>query len=112
MEMIKGITIIYLKKVEAGRDGFNRPLYSFVEEAVENVLVSPVSSDDFLSTNNLNGKKAIYTLAIPKGDTHDWEDCVVEFFGRRWKSIGIPLEGIEENIPMSWNKKVTVEWYG
>jgi len=53
----------------------------------------------------------VYTLAIPKGDTHDWENQVIEFWGKTWKSFGMPLEGIESNIPLAWNKKVTVERY-
>ena len=61
---------------------------------------------------NLHGKRAVYTLAIPKGDSNTWEDTTVEFWGSKWKTIGIPLEGIEENIPLNWNKKVLVERYG
>lgn len=54
----------------------------------------------------------IYTLAIPKGDTHEWTDCEVEFFGRRWRSVGFPQKGIEDLVPLDWNQKVTVETYG
>ena len=79
---------------------------------MDNVLISPTSTDDVTSQMNLTGRKAEYTLAIPKGDTHDWENKEVLFFGKRWKTFGIPLEGIEEMIPLSWNKKVMVERYG
>ena len=95
-----------------GVDAFNAPIYSTSEIEVENVLVSPASSDDITTSQDLCGKKAVYTLGIPKGDTHNWEDATVKFFGKEWKSFGIPLEGIEELIPLSWNKKVMVERYG
>jgi hypothetical protein len=65
-----------------------------------------------ISELSLNGKKALYQLAIPKGDTHQWEDAEVEFFGERWKTVGYPTMGIEEMIPLDWNKKVLVERYG
>ena len=42
---------------------------------------------------------------------HDWTDTKVEFFGKTWKTVGEPVEGIEENIPLRWNKKVVVERY-
>lgn len=80
--------------------------------AVTDVLVAPASTTDLPATIDLTGKKAVYTLAIPKGDTHDWTDCTVRFFGRTWKSFGFPLEGIEELVPLRWNKKVLVELYG
>ena len=111
MAMIKGIPIILKKKVQVSTDGFNRPVYEYVDEIIENVLVAPTTSDAPVSSVDLFGKKAVYTLAIPKGDAHDWEDQIVEFFGEKWKTFGIPLEGIEENIPLDWNKKVLVERY-
>ena len=70
------------------------------------------SVDDVISELNLSGKRIAYTLAIPKGDTHVWENTEVEFFGRKFCTIGFPTEGIEENLPLSWNKKVKVELYG
>lgn len=111
MPMIKGIPIIFMKKTQTGTDGFNHPIFSFEEEIIENVLVAPASTDDIVTSQDLTGKKAVYTLAIPKGDTHDWEDALVRFFGQKWRTYGYPIEGIEENIPLDWNKKVMVEHY-
>lgn len=112
MEMIRGITVIHVSMVKVGTDPFNHPVYREVEDPVQNVLVSPTTSDDIITNTDLAGKKAVYTLAIPKGDTHDWTDCKVRFFGQTWKTFGYPIEGIEENIPLAWNKKVSVELYG
>lgn len=109
---LKGITIQLLVKTEKGRDAFNAPVYNEEWVNVDNVLVAPVSSTEALDILNLTGKKAVYTLGIPKGDKHTWEDCSVRFLGEVWHSIGFPQEGIEELIPLSWNKKVTVERYG
>lgn len=112
MGMLKGITVTLIDKVETGKDPFGNPIYEDEEIEVNNVLVSPTSSDDIVNQLTLTGKKAIYTLAIPKGDTHNWEDKKVRFFGKTWRTFGEPLEGIEELIPLNWNKKVTVEHYG
>lgn len=112
MAKLKGITIILVDKIEDGKDPFDNPIYKDKDIEVENVLIQPTSSDDIVNQLSLTGKKAVYTLAIPKGDTHDWEDKEVKFFGKRWRTFGIPLEGIEELIPLDWNKKVMVERYG
>lgn len=112
MDLIKGIPVVLTEKVQSGTDPFGAPIYEPIETVVENVLVAPSSSDDIITTQDLTGKKAVYTLAIPKGDTHDWEDATVRFFGKEWRTFGYPLEGIDENIPLSWNKKVMVERYG
>ena len=111
MARLKGITITLINKVQTGTDPFDNPIYEDVEIAVDNVLVSPTSSDDVVNTMDLTGRKAVYTLAIPKGDTNDWENKEVRFFGERWRVIGMPLQGIDELIPLDWNKKVMVERY-
>ena len=109
---MKGITVVLYNKVQEGMDVFQRPVYSENAESVPNVLVSPASEQEVLDTLNLTGRKAVYTLAIPKGDSHDWENREVEFFGRRWKTIGMPIKGIDALIPLQWNMKVRVEAYG
>src|SRR5690625_728183 len=111
MTKIKGITVTLIKKEKKGKDPFGAPIFKDVPIDVENELVYPSNSDDIISQLNLTGKKAVYTLAIPKGDTNTWEDAEVLFFGDRWKTFGFTTQGIEHLIPLDWNKKVMVERY-
>lgn len=111
MAMIKGETVSLHVKTKTGVDQFNKPIYQDTIVNVNNVLIGQPTSEDNKDALDLYGKKAKYTLAIPKGDSHKWEDTEVEFFGRKWKTFGIPVEGIESNIPLEWNKKVMVEAY-
>lgn len=104
--------MIILVKKKTGEDGFHRPIYEYTEEVVENVLIAPSSAGDMAEALDLFGKKAVYTLAVPKGDTHDWVDARVRFFNQEWQTFGFPVEGMEANIPLDWNKKVMVERYG
>lgn len=111
MTMIKGITVKLTIRIKTGTDEFNRPVYTETSENVKNVLVGEPSAEDVINELNLSGKRLAYTLAIPKDDTHTWEDTVVEFWGMKFRTIGIPTQGIDENIPLDWNKKVKVERY-
>lgn len=110
--LIKGIPVKLFVRRQTGADPFGRPIYEETAETIDNVLVGEPSSDDVTSELNLSGKVVAYVLAIPKGDTHDWENTIVEFFGQRFRTIGTPMQGIEVNIPLAWNKKVKVERYG
>jgi len=112
MGMIKGIPVILYDKIETGKDAFNQPVYEYKEIMVNNVLVSPSTTDDIVTSTDLVGKKAIYTLAIPKDDNHLWENKKINFFGTDWLVFGFTIQGIDENIPLGWNKKVMVERYG
>ena len=112
---MRGITIQLCEKTQIGIDELNRPVYDYELTEVGNVLVGQPSSEDIESTLSLYGKKVAYTLAIPKGDTHKWEDTEVYLpspFHGRYKTIGYPTAGIESLIPLDWNKKVHIERYG
>lgn len=109
--MLRGICINLYEVTQTGVDDFNHPLYAETEETVEDVLVMPMSETEILDTLNLTGKKAIYKLAIPKGDTHEWENRRVSFFGKSWRVIGKPVEGIEALLPLRWNRQIRVESY-
>ena len=112
--MIKGITIQIVKKTLSGYNAMHEPIFTETTENVANVLVGEPSTDDITNTLELFGKKVAYTLAIPKGDTHDWTDTEVILpapFAGRYMTIGYPTAGIEANIPLKWNKKVKVERY-
>ena len=111
MAMIKGITVTLIGKEFAGTDPFGAPIFEDKEIVVNNVLVSPTSAEDVINQLTITGKRAVYTLAIPKGDENVWEDQEVRFFGEKWRVFGIPLQGIDELIPLAWNKKVMVERY-
>lgn len=106
---MRGITVTLYERTQTGTDPFGALVYEESPVLVENVLVAPVSAEELLDIVNLYGKKAIYQLGIPKGDTHDWQDRRVDFFGQSWRTFGIPTEGIEDLIPLDWNKKVMVE---
>lgn len=108
---LQGITVTLFERAQDGVDGFNRPVYTETPVEVENVLVAPLSAEEILDTLNLTGRRAKYQLGIPKGDTHMWEGAKVSFFGETWRVIGKPTEGIEDLIPLSWNKNVRVESY-
>lgn len=108
---IKGIPVKLSVRTQKGIDDFNRPTYEVSQEVVENVLVGEPSAEDVVNELNLSGKRIAYVLAIPKGDTHTWENTEVEFWGMAFKTVGIPTQGIDDNIPLQWNKKVKVERY-
>ena len=112
MAKIQGIQVTLINKQVTGYNPIGEPITSEVTTVVDNVLVSPASQDDIVNNLELYGKHAVYTLAIPKGDTHNWSNAEVEFFGRRFKTFGDVLQGIESLIPLDWNAKVQVEAFG
>lgn len=115
MAVIKGVTVQLKVKTQTGEDGFHHPVYKESIKSVGNVLVGSPTTEEVADVLNLHGKKVAYVLAIPKGDSNTWTDTEVilpEPFAGTYRTIGVPTAGIEENIPLSWNKKVRLERYG
>lgn len=108
---LHGIPVTLLERTQTGTDPFDAPIWQETETTVDNVLIAPVSpgGEEVLDRLDLTGRKAVYTLALPKGDAHTWEGNRVRFFGETWQVIGMPTEGIEKLIPLQWNRKVRVE---
>lgn len=110
--MITGIDVILHTKTQTGTDPFGAPVYTQTAQTVHNVLIGEPTTEEIIDELQLYGKRLAYTLAIPKGDTHNWEDVEVEFFGEKFHTYGTVVQGIEHLVPLSWNKKVKVEAYG
>lgn len=109
--MLKGVTVILHEKTETGTNSFNETTYTETEVSVNNVLVYPADSQAVVDEFQISGRHLSYEMAIPKGDTHNWDDSIVEFFGQKWRTFGGVTQGIEAMIPLSWNKKIKVERY-
>lgn len=109
---MKGVSVTLHVKTQTGTDAFNNPVYTDSTTTVANVLIGQPTTEDITSSIELYGKKIEYMLGIPKGDTNNWEDTTVEFFGNTYRTFGFTMQGIEENIPTPWHKKVRVERCG
>lgn len=111
MSLLHGIPVVLHVKTKTGVNAFNEPIYTESKVTVQNVLVGEPSTEEITDTMNLYGKELLYTLGIPKIDANDWSDTVVEFFGKKFRTIGSPTQGIDAMIPLEWNKKVRVVRY-
>ena len=109
--MLRGIDVTLYEKHKVGEDDFHAPVYEETPVTVHNVLVGEPDAAAVVSELQLNGRRLAYVLAIPKGDTHDWEGAAVVFFGQKFRAYGSVTQGMEAMIPLRWNKKVKVERY-
>lgn len=109
---MKTTTVRLSVKTKVGEDDFGNDIVAETIEDVPGVLVGSPTSDDIVNALQLYGKKVSYVLGIPKGDSHDWTDAEVEFWGEKYRTFGFPVTGESENIPLRWGQNVKVERYG
>lgn len=103
-----GTSVVLYEKTANGVDAFNNPVYTVTQTTVDNVLVGQPETDDITSSIDMYGKQIVYMLGLPKGDTHNWTNTIVEIFGERFQTFGDVIQGIEANVPTPWHKKVRV----
>ena len=110
---IKGIPVTLYVNTVTGKDDFNQDIVTSTTVTVNNVVIGQPSSQDVLNEYNLSGKTISYMLAIPADDTHVWENTIVEFYGRKFRTVGIADQYMYgfmgKNFP--WNKRIKVEEY-
>lgn len=109
---MKGVTVTLKSKTKTGTDDFGQPIYSETNVDVSDVLIGEPTTEDIQNAITVYGKRISYTLAVPKGDSNTWTKCQVVLpapWSETFNVIGEPTIGIEENIPLRWNKKVHLE---
>lgn len=116
MAKITGQSVTLYNQIQIGIDSFGNPIYEEEPIIVDNILIGEPSTDDITSSTDLYGRRIAYILGIPKGDNHDWNNKKISWidaYGQliTVKSYGVPMTGIEANIPLDWHKKVRVEAY-
>lgn len=110
MGKIKGGSVVLHTRTINGYDPLGNPIYEYTDVTVKNVLWNVSSVDDLIDTNRLEGTQELYTLSIPKGDANTWLENTVTFNGKTYHCYA-EGEGMEDLIPLEWNKKVLVERY-
>lgn len=109
---MRGTTVQLAVKTSSTTDDFGAPIETEELVDVADVLVGTPSEEEVKATLEMYGKKVAYTLGIPKGDSHVWNDTDVIIWGERFRTIGYPVTGEQANIPLRWGSNVKVERYG
>jgi hypothetical protein len=110
--VICGIAVTLYDRTQTGTDAFGAPVWEETPVEVLNVLPAPAAAEAVTEELALFGKRLAYTLHIPKGDDHVWEDRRVDFFGQVFRTYGPVDQYVEANVPGRWNRRVRVERYG
>lgn len=106
---MKTITVQLVVKTEEGTDPFGTPIETEEIIDVPGCLVGQPTSEQITQTLEMYGKKISYVVGVPKGDTNKWFDTELIIWGDRYRTIGFPETGIQENIPLKWGQNVKVE---
>ena len=109
--MFKTTDVTLFERHKIGVDELGADVFYEKPTRVSGVLITPVAADAVVSDLQIYGRHAAYELCIPKGDTHNWDGCRVQFYDHLWRVYTPPITWIEGNVPLLWNTKVRVERY-
>ena len=107
--LLEGETVVVIHRAEVGRGAGNTPIYTEVEEAVDDVLVSPASTSDVIESNRPDGTELVYRLDFPKTWTRSLRGCRVRVRGEEFHVAGDPRPFLGSLTPGRWNRPVNVE---
>lgn len=98
---MRGEVVTIWHSEEVSVDAFNKPVYEWQSESVDNVLVAVGTQADKIESNRLDGVEVKYTLYFPKTYTGSLLHAEVEVRSERLKVIGFPDRW--NNCPTQWN---------
>lgn len=107
--MIRGETVVVERHVEVGRDPGNNPIFEWVAEEVDDVLVAPGGLADVIESNRPDGAQVTYSLHFPKGYPTTLRGARISVRGQEpLDVIGDPQHYTEANTPGRWSMPVEV----
>lgn len=106
---MRGETITVIRRIPAGVDEGNDPVYETVEESVDNVLVGPPSNANASDSTRPEGIEISHDLLFPRAYTGGpLRGCDILLRGRRYRVVGDPLPVDGGMTPTLWNQTVPV----
>lgn len=104
------IPVKLYERVENGVDDFGIPKYTEKPVVINKCLVAMGQHNQLLDNNTTPVALDTFTIAIPKGDKHDWRNSRVEFelggIVFVCKTNGDYLLGVEDAMPLMWHKQI------
>lgn len=105
-----GETVVVERNVRVGTAPGNSPIYEWVPEAVEDVLVAPGPRDDVIDSNRPDGTKVAWTLHFPKTFNKSLRGARVKVRGDEARLVvGDPKPYTLANTPTRWWMPVELE---
>jgi len=127
--MIRGTSVTVRRRTMTSRDEMGEPVFSVTSETVDNVLITPSSTDEIDETNRAFGVTCELTLHFPKSYEASLEGCEVVLFPpygdaehaatstttttgpgaeHPYRVIGDPQPYMAANTPTPWNRAARV----
>jgi hypothetical protein len=102
--MIQGEQVTVRVRKKTGTDSMNNPVWEWVDEStVDDVLVSPGSTDDLGGSIRPDGTEIVLTLHFPKSFTGSLRNRRVLVRGRELAIVGDPVQYSDANTPTRWH---------
>lgn len=104
-----GETVVVERHVQSGADAHGNPIYSWVPETVDDVLVAPGPRADLSDAERPEGVRVVWNLHFPKGFPATLAGARITVRGGDPLSvIGDPQHYTEANTPTRWSMPVEV----
>lgn len=105
-----GERVVVHRSEMVGKNAHNQPIYEWVEETVDNVIVAPGPRTDIPEVARPDGTTVAWSLHFPKRYSHSLRGARISVRGEEpARVIGDPKPYTPENTPGDWNLPVEVE---
>lgn len=109
MLMINGMTLTFKRKVQAGTDGMNNPVYNTQNIVVHDCLVAPIVPSAAPEQQAMTQTRGQIEIHLPKTFAGDVGGSTVEYMGEAYRVDDSGAVYMPENTPGRWNRNFRAE---
>jgi hypothetical protein len=102
--MINGTTLTFKRKVEAGTDGMNNPVFNTEDVDVADCLVAPIVPSAAAEQQAMTQTRGQIEIHLPKVFTGDVGGSTVDWDGDTYRVDNDGAKFMTENTPGRWNR--------
>lgn len=106
---MKGMTLIFKKKIQAGTDGMNNAVYNTQDISVDDCLVAPIVPSAAPEQQAMTQTRRLIEIHLPKTFTGDVGGSTVEYMAEAYRVDDSGAVYMEDNTPGRWNRNFRAE---
>jgi hypothetical protein len=102
---MKGISLTFVKQVEAGVDALNNPTYTTTDVTIDDCLIAPIIEPATAREQQaMEQSRDQVRVHIPKASSEDVSDSDVTWNGKVFHIDSDSVVFMDENTPTRWNR--------
>ena len=104
MNGITGMTVVFKKRIAAGVDALNNPMYTSADISIDDCLIAPITEpSNAREAQAIEQSRDQVRVHLPKVNDQDISDSEFTYEGKVFRVDSASVQFMDVNTPGRWN---------